>query len=61
MSRLHIKPLRTHVVDPVTRRALPEGGALVEDSAYWRRRLRDGDVALVEPAKAAPKPEKKKD
>jgi hypothetical protein len=37
---------------PDTGGYLPEAGALVEDSSYWRRRLRDEDVTLGEaPAK----------
>lgn len=32
------------VVDPVTMQALPEGGALVERTSFWIRRLKCGDV-----------------
>lgn len=34
--------------DPHTRRPLPEEGGTVSDSNFWRRRLRDGDVVMVE-------------
>lgn len=37
--------------DPRTKRALPPGGGDVPDSVFWIRRLRDGDVVLVEQAK----------
>ncbi|MFW6086999.1 MAG: DUF2635 domain-containing protein [Myxococcota bacterium] len=47
-KRLHLKPLRKVVLDPVTRRPLPEQGATVVDSPYWRRRLRDKDVAVMQ-------------
>jgi hypothetical protein len=34
--------------DPNTRRPLPEDGARVSVSNFWRRRLADGDVVIVE-------------
>lgn len=34
--------------DPRTMVKLPDGGANVPDSNYWRRRLLAGDVVLVE-------------
>lgn len=37
------------VVDPTTGKALPTTGLVVEDSTYWRRRERDGDVAISAP------------
>ncbi|XTZ40070.1 DUF2635 domain-containing protein [Salmonella enterica] len=33
---------------PVRGEALPKEGARVPDNTFWRRRLRDGDVELVE-------------
>lgn len=49
--------------DPILRDHLPSEGRLVEDSAYWHRRLNDGDVEIVT-AKAkseeSEKPEKGK-
>ncbi|HBN7019221.1 TPA: DUF2635 domain-containing protein [Escherichia coli] len=36
---------------PVRGEALPKNGAEVPDNAFWRRRLRDGDVARVETKK----------
>lgn len=38
---------RLRVVDPATGRPLSDGGAAVEESTYWLRRLRDGDVEEV--------------
>lgn len=35
------------VTFPMTRDALPEEGALVELSSYWRERIRDGSVVQV--------------
>lgn len=32
------------VTDPATGKPLPENGATVKDSPYWRRRLQDGLV-----------------
>lgn len=59
---LHVRPARPNLIvrDPDTREALPVEGAVVPASTYWRRRLTDCDVVLVEraaesPATAAPK------
>jgi hypothetical protein len=41
------------VRDPRTFILLPEDGAVVPDSFFWKRRLRDADVVLVDDA---PKP-----
>lgn len=50
-----VKPaLGMRVLDPVTRKPLPEAGAEVPRSVYWLRRLRDGDVTEA-PAQSAPK------
>lgn len=58
--KLHLKPApKKTVFDPATKKPLPEEGALVEDSAYWRRRLADKDVVRIDPPKAADKPAKK--
>jgi hypothetical protein len=40
----------TVIRDPHTRRHIPDEGAKVPRNSYWLRRLRDGDVVLVEPA-----------
>ena len=44
-------------LENATRHLLTEG-EVVTMSAYWRRRLRDGDVTATKPAKAKPKPPK---
>lgn len=46
------------VRDPVSGRPLTRKGADVPDTAYWRRRLADGDVLDFPPPPAAkpPKP-----
>lgn len=42
------------VRDPTSGIALPVGGAAKPQTAYWLRRLRDGDVAVKpEPKRAA--------
>lgn len=52
--KLHLKPApKKTVFDPATKKPLPEKGAAVEDSAYWRRRLADKDVVRIDPPKAA--------
>lgn len=55
MDTIHIKPARwaekpvkcLFIPDPVTGQPLPEEGAVVESSRYWRRRLAAGEVELV--------------
>ncbi|QZN97355.1 DUF2635 domain-containing protein [Symbiopectobacterium purcellii] len=45
---MKVKPTAGRAVrDPVKGTLLPESGADVQDSPFWRRRLRDGDVELV--------------
>ncbi|MEC5321124.1 DUF2635 domain-containing protein [Brenneria populi subsp. brevivirga] len=45
---MQVKPTTGRAVrDPVKGTLLPESGAEVQDSPFWRRRLRDGDVELV--------------
>lgn len=39
--------------DPHTKRPLPPEGAEVPDSSFWIRRLRSGDVILIEEAAPA--------
>lgn len=43
---MFVKPAPGRVVrDPVKGTFLPESGAEVPDDIFWRRRLKDGDVA----------------
>lgn len=57
--KLHLKPApKKTVFDPATKKPLPETGAAVEDSAYWRRRLADKDVERIDAPKSV-KPAKK--
>jgi hypothetical protein len=37
--------------DPITKRHLPAEGAEVPATGYWLRRVREGDVQMVTPAK----------
>ena len=37
------------VIDPAVGAPLPKDGREVPDTAYWQRRLRDGDVVLADP------------
>lgn len=54
---LHLAPTdpAVPVRDPATGDPLPESGARVPASGYWRRRLADGDVRRIAPP-APPKP-----
>lgn len=36
------------VYDPETSQALPPEGATVPDNAFWRRKVRAGDVVLID-------------
>lgn len=45
---MFVKPVTGRAVrDPVRGKMLPETGATVPDSLFWRRRLRDGDVVIA--------------
>lgn len=45
---MRVKPAEGRKVrDPASLQHLPEGGAEVPDTSYWRRRLQAGDVVLV--------------
>ncbi|PHM49349.1 DUF2635 domain-containing protein [Xenorhabdus miraniensis] len=49
MTELHLKPVGGLIVrDPETYAPLSEGGEAKPRTAYWLRRLRDGDVTEVE-------------
>lgn len=53
-----VRPAKGLIVrDPGTGKALPATGAQVPKTAYWLRRLRDGDV--VDTAAEKPEPEHK--
>ncbi|WP_084457817.1 DUF2635 domain-containing protein [Desulfocurvus vexinensis] len=53
MKTLYLKPgAGLAVLDPATGQPLPQDGADVPDTTYWRRRLRDGDVARATRPKA---------
>lgn len=45
---IHIKPRAgLRVPDPATGQPLPEDGARVADTSYWRRRIADGDAEII--------------
>ncbi len=53
MKTVFVKPNGKTVIDPKTGQKLPEAGARVERSVFWRRRLAAADV--VEATPPAPK------
>lgn len=59
---LRIKPAAGKViVHPITRARVPAEGETVAESAYWLRRIADGDVIVDTPqARKAPAPAKPK-
>lgn len=51
---MKLKPASGRAVrDPVKGKLLPESGATVTLNAFWRRRLRDGDVVEVTDAETS--------
>lgn len=51
-KQVRIKPKAGLIIPDVDRRdALPETGRLVVWSVYWQRRLRDGDIEIIEEKK----------
>lgn len=42
------------VRDPVKGTLLPDAGAEVPDTSFWRRRLRDGDVSISSASTLSP-------
>ena len=53
MNELYLTPKDGVTVrDPVSGLALPATGAAKPRTAYWLRRLRDGDVSASQPPKA---------
>lgn len=57
-ARLYVKPARPglRVVDPDSGLALPEEGAEIRTTTYWRRRIRCGDVEVLEGPPTTPAP-----
>lgn len=54
---MRVKPVVPGAIirDPVTRMPLPAEGGEVPDNSFWRRRIRGGDVKLVdESGRSAP-------
>jgi hypothetical protein len=50
MELILVKPAPgLKVRDPDTRLHIPDDGAEVPDTNYWRRRIKAGDVSLVTP------------
>ena len=58
---MFVKPIEGghDVLDPHTKQPIPREGIEVDGSAYWVRRVRDGDLVEVKPEAAPPEPESK--
>ncbi|WP_046396282.1 DUF2635 domain-containing protein [Photorhabdus laumondii] len=53
---MFVKPvIGRRVRDPVKGTFLPEGCTEVQDSLFWHRRVKDGDVEICQPEKAVKK------
>lgn len=37
------------IIDPLTKKRLPEEGALISMTTYWQRRINQGDVTIGTP------------
>jgi len=49
METIFVRPAPgAKVRDPVTKAPIPEAGVIVPNDGFWNRRLRLGDVILVE-------------
>lgn len=49
MIKLKVRPAEgLQIRHPLTMAILPKDGMIVEQDSYWVRRLKDGDVVLVE-------------
>mgnify|MGYP001466192946 CR=1 FL=1 len=57
MERVFLKPARDGLLirDPNNRTTLPAEGAEVNLTRYYQRRINDGDVVIVQPAKSSKK------
>jgi hypothetical protein len=61
---MHVRPSRAglRVIDPATRKPLPEHGYVVPCNGYWTRRVQQGDCIqveielIVEPEPVQPQP-----
>lgn len=55
-ASLRVRPATPglHVPNPERRRLLAPEGELVTDGPYWRRRIRSGDVVVLEDLAQAP-------
>lgn len=55
---MYVKPATSEVKvrDPHNKRHIPAEGCDVPETAYWRRRLRDGDVVPAKPERPARQP-----
>lgn len=50
---MHVRPVPGRLVrDPATMLVLPPEGLAVSDTPFWRRRIAEGDVELVQPSPA---------
>lgn len=52
MKEIYVKPYKGQtVINPATRRALPESGAWVPNNGHWARRRQAGEVYESSPSK----------
>lgn len=56
MEKIFVTPKKNLIVPDQLGNPLPSEGKLVNDSRYWKRRAKEGDITIGKP----PKPEKKK-
>ena len=52
MKKTYVKPCKGRtVINPATRKAIPDRGAWVPRNGYWARRLQAGEVVEAAPPK----------
>lgn len=55
MEKIYLIPGKGLVIiDPLTKKSLPEEGALISMTTYWQRRINHGDVTIGKPPASAP-------
>ena len=48
MNKIHVKPAPGVQVRTETGAVIPKSGQRVQDNSYYRRRIKDGDLVLIE-------------
>lgn len=60
MKRIFVQPTRPNLIirDPKNKIPIPREGKFVNETTYWRRRIKDGDLVIIIKPKVQDIPEK---